>query len=167
MSAHGTFGSVVAVLAAAVMLFSACGKKSNAADRGGGSAALLGSRTAGSVGTVLTDSSGRTLYHLTTEQGGHIMCTGGCATVWPPVLASGSVPSSVAGLPGRVGTIARPDGSTQVTYAGLPLYRYSGDTAPGQANGQGIQGVWFAVTPSGTASGTSPSPTSSARGYGY
>jgi predicted lipoprotein with Yx(FWY)xxD motif len=170
MGAHGRLASVVAVMAAAVMLFSACGRKSNAAE-GGGSAALLGSGTAGSVGTVLTDSSGRTLYHLTSEKGGHIQCTGGCPSIWPPMLAvSGSVSTTVAGLPGRVGTIDRPDGGKQLTYDGMPLYRFSGDSGPGQANGQGIhespRGVWYAVTPSGTVSGGTPSPTSSGRGYG-
>jgi predicted lipoprotein with Yx(FWY)xxD motif len=103
---------------------------------------------------------------LSTESGGSIQCTGQCASVWPPFLESGgTLPTESGGASGALGTIARPDGSTQITYNGMPLYQYSGDSQPGQANGQGIQGVWFAVTASGTASG-SPSPSGGRYGGG-
>ena len=63
-----------------------------------------------------------------------------------------------AGVAGALGTITRPDGGTQVTYEGRPLYLYSGDQNPGEASGQGIQGVWFAMTPSGPSGGGDPTP---------
>jgi hypothetical protein len=87
-------------------------------------------------------------------------------------MASGSLPSSSA-LPGKVGTVVRPDGTEQLTYDGMPLYTYAGDTKPAQASGQGVEGVWFAVTPSGSASpsgalGTKDGGSSGiSGGYGY
>ena len=70
---------------------------------------------------------------------------------------------SSCGTSGTFGTIKRPDGTTQLTFDGMPLYTYSGDSAAGQANGQGVQGVWFAVTPSGSTSGNG---SGSGGGYG-
>ena len=69
-------------------------------------------------------------------------CNGGCATSWPPVLVTDGGASGVAGL----GSILRNDGSVQATYNGRPLYFYSGDTSPGDTNGQGLGGVWWTVT---------------------
>jgi len=72
-------------------------------------------------------------------------CTGGCAQVWPPLLSpTGKVPAS-PGVMGSFGLLKRPDGGLQVTYNGMPLYRYVGDSGPGQSHGQGIGNVWFAV----------------------
>lgn len=113
----------------------------------------LGVQTVGSIGKVLDTSEGLTLYHLTTESNGKIECTGSCVSIWPPVLVQGAVPTAPAGISGTIGSIERPDGTTQLTFDGMPLYTYSGDSAAGQANGQGVQGVWFAVTPSGSNSG--------------
>ena len=117
--------------------------------------------TASGVGTVLVDGTGLTLYELETEANGQIMCTGACRSTWPPLLLPEGVTSATPGpgVTGTLGTITRPEGGTQVTYDGRPLYLYSGDQTPGQANGQGIQGVWFAMTPSGpSGGGTSPPP---------
>jgi predicted lipoprotein with Yx(FWY)xxD motif len=117
--------------------------------------------TATGVGTVLVGGTGLTLYELDTESGGQIMCTAGCRSAWPPLLLPAGVTSATPGpgVTGTLGTITRPDGGRQVTYDGRPLYLYSGDQSPGQANGQGIQGVWFAMTPSGPSGGT-PTPPS-------
>ena len=116
--------------------------------------------TASGVGTVLVDGTGLTLYELNTESGGQIMCTDACRAAWPPLLLPAGVTSATpgAGVTGALGTITRPDGGTQVTYEGRPLYLYSGDQNPGEANGQGIQGVWFAMTPSGPSGGGDPTP---------
>ena len=100
----------------------------------------------GKLGTVLVDGAGRTLYRLTQETAGKIACTGGCAKVWPPVLKGTSL-TLAKGLTGKLGTIPRPDKKLQVTYNGIPLYRYAGDTKRGTANGQGIGKVWFVVKP--------------------
>lgn len=103
-------------------------------------------------GSLLVNSSGLTLYHLTSETKGMIKCTGACATLWPPVLVKGGAkPSAGAGLSAaKLGTIRRPGGQTQVTYNGLPLYRYSDDLKPGETASQGLNGFWYAVTPAGT-----------------
>ena len=100
---------------------------------------------------ILVNQTGRTLYHLTTEKGKKFTCTGACATIWPPLTVPKGV-KPVAG-PGitksKLSTIKRPDGRIQVTYAGLTLYRYSGDSKAGQANGEGIQNIWYAISPTG------------------
>ena len=104
--------------------------------------------TAGTLGTVLVDGSGMTLYRFTAEKPGAIACTGACVSNWPPLLLPGGSTAAQAG-PGvsGLGTTARPDGGTQVTYQGAPLYHYSKDTAPGDTNGQGFNGKWFVVQP--------------------
>jgi predicted lipoprotein with Yx(FWY)xxD motif len=126
--------------------------------------------------TVLVDARGMTLYHLSAEHNGKFICTSAaCVKVWPPLEASsGSAPT---GSVGSLGTIKRPDGTEQVTYKGMPLYTFAHDTAPGQANGQGIKdvGTWTAVTTSAVTSSapttsTSAAPASSSSsggGYAY
>lgn len=119
------------------------------------------------IGAVLADSKGFTLYHLTTERGDAIRCLRACARMWPPLLApGGEVPASASDLPGELATVERPDGGAQVTYDGLPLYTYSGDTAPNQANGQGVQEVWFAVGPGGVSGAVGSGGASEGGGYG-
>jgi predicted lipoprotein with Yx(FWY)xxD motif len=147
-----------AIVAAA--LLAACGQKTGGTSGGGsGSSPMaehIGTRSISGVGTVLDDAQGLTLYHLKTETNGHIQCTGSCASTWPPLLAAGgTAPAAPSGVSGTFGTVKRPDGGTQLTFDGWPLYTYSGDTGPGQANGQGIQGVWFAVTTSAKSGGAS------------
>jgi len=160
----GKFRWGVAAIGAALFLAACSSANATTSPTGGAksSAPMIGTGNAAGVGTVLTDARGMTLYHLTTESGGKIQCTGSCAQTWPPVPASGSLPAATGALTGTFGTVKRPDGSMQLTYNGMPLYTYSGDSAPGQANGQGIQGVWFAVTPSGSNS----TATGSSGGYG-
>ena len=88
----------------------------------------VGTATDPKLGVVLVDAQGRTLYHNTKENGGTIACTGGCVGVWPVLsVPAGSTPAAAPGLPGKLATITRADGPTQVTYNGQPLYRYSGD----------------------------------------
>jgi predicted lipoprotein with Yx(FWY)xxD motif len=111
------------------------------------------------VGTVLVDTGGHTLYRFTPDAAGQTACTGACATNWPPtVLPPGEQVQPAASLSGKFATMARPDGSTQVTYNGWPLYAFAGDSAAGTANGQGKLGKWFAVTPD-VAPPTAASPT--------
>jgi predicted lipoprotein with Yx(FWY)xxD motif len=162
---------VVPIVAGVMLagLLAACAKSGGAAG-GAGSGGTLSTKSIQGVGTVLVNSTGLTLYHLSTESGGSIQCTGQCASVWPPFLESGgTVPTESGGASGALGTVTRPDGKMQITYNGMPLYRYSGDSQPGQANGQGIQGVWFAVTASGSSGSGSQSPSGGGRygGGGY
>jgi predicted lipoprotein with Yx(FWY)xxD motif len=106
------------------------------------------------LGTVLTDQGGKTLYLFTkdTKDPSASTCVDQCAEMWPPLLTAGD-PLVTGVNRGLVATVTRPDGGTQVTVGGWPVYMYTGDTSPGQANGQGLQGVWFAVTPEGTKAG--------------
>jgi predicted lipoprotein with Yx(FWY)xxD motif len=92
-----------------------------------------------------------TVYHLTSEKGKKLACKGSCVKFWPPLLLKrGANPTAGKGVAkAKVGTIRRPDGRLQVTYAGFALYRYVGDLKPGDAKGQGVQKIWFVVTPSG------------------
>jgi predicted lipoprotein with Yx(FWY)xxD motif len=103
---------------------------------------------AASLGSVLTDPAGKTLYTFKNDvpNSGQSSVPANIAAAWPPVLVTGSVVAP-SGLSGQLGSFSRPDGSKQVMYKGMPLYTYVGDTASGQANGQGLGGVWFAATP--------------------
>lgn len=94
---------------------------------------------AGAAGTVLAATvNGHTLYgdDADTPGSGVTACYGGCATVWPPLtVPPGTTPTGGPGATGAVGTITRADGTIQVTYRGMPLYFYSGDTQAGTTNG--------------------------------
>jgi len=102
------------------------------------------------LGKILVNSQGMTLYVFTKDAAGQGIsnCTGSCAALWPPLLTTGT-PTPAAGVTGALGTITRSGGTKQVTINGQPLYTYSKDAQPGQANGQGFGGLWFAVGPSG------------------
>ena len=96
---------------------------------------------------VLTNAKGLTLYWFAPDTASASHCTGDCAVYWPPVFGK---PMAGAGVTGRIGTITRPDGTTQATYDGHPLYTYIADSAPGQAKGNKINlngGLWYQVTP--------------------
>jgi predicted lipoprotein with Yx(FWY)xxD motif len=106
------------------------------------------------LGTVLVNAQGRTLYHRTNESATNIVCTGQCASTWPPVtVPSGQKPQAGAGVTGNLTVVNRPDGTQQAAINGQPLYMYSGDSKAGDTNGQGIGGIWFALTASGSSAG--------------
>ncbi len=110
------------------------------------------------LGAIVTDDAGRTLYRFDkdTAEPSASNCAGDCANLWPPALADGRpAPSGVD--PELLGTVTRADGSTQLTLKGWPVYYFSGDKKPGDVTGQGVKGVWFAVTPDGAkAAGAAP-----------
>ncbi|MFD8479934.1 hypothetical protein [Kitasatospora sp. NPDC059673] len=125
----------------------------------------------GTLGTLVTDGQGFTLYRFDqdTNNPSASHCTGDCATLWPPELTTGSGAPALKGIDAKlVSTVTRPDGTHQVTLNGWPLYRYTPDTKPGQTNGQGVGGTWWATTPTGDKampmSGSGPSMPS---GGGY
>jgi predicted lipoprotein with Yx(FWY)xxD motif len=167
---HGSRRPGLSAIALAALLLAACGRSSGSTSSGGGSpsgtALSVQTDSVSGIGSVLANSAGLTLYHNTKENGSTIVCTGGCVSIWPPVLVTGSLPQDTGMIKGTFGTIMRPDGSTQLTINGMPLYTYSGDSGSGQASGQGIQGVWFAVTPSGTSTSAGGSGGSSGGGGG-
>ena len=135
---------------------SAAGTQAAAQTTSGSSSAVVVKTASSSLGTILVDSQGMTLYHLSGEQGGKFICTStACLGVWHPLIASSGTPSGV----GSLGTVKRPEGTVQVTYKGTPLYTFTGDQQPGETKGQGIKdvGTWSAVT---TSSSSTPSSAS-------
>lgn len=101
------------------------------------------------LGKILTTADGMTLYLFTPDSGGKSACTGGCAQAWPPLVGPGT---PAAGLDASdFSTIKRDDGSDQVTFYGHPLYTFASDKKPGDTNGQGSGGKWFAVDGDGNA----------------
>ncbi len=161
------------VLVAAALLAAACGSSSPGS--GGGSGTSSSPASSGSAlkttqisgVTVLTNAQGFTLYWFAPDTSAKSNCNGSCAQIWPPVKGPAAAGS---GVTGKLGTITRSDGSTQATYDGHPLYTYTADTAPGQANGNGINasgGVWHEVTASGAPAPASSPSASSGGGGGY
>jgi predicted lipoprotein with Yx(FWY)xxD motif len=127
-----------------------------------------------SLGQILVDGSGRTLYLYKPDTSTTPTCTGSCASTWPADTTTGK--PQVSGVSASLlSTTTRPDNhATQVTYNGHPLYFFSGDTKAGEVNGQGTMGIWYVVGPSGSAITTTsttpntPAPsTSGGGGYGY
>ena len=125
--------------------------QSKAATPAGGGTALAVRST--SLGKILTDGRGFTVYAFDADKGTKSACSGACATAWPPVKATGATPQVGAGVTqSLVGEATRADGTRQLTYAGHPLYLYVGDKAPGSANGDGSQAFgarWDALKASG------------------
>jgi predicted lipoprotein with Yx(FWY)xxD motif len=122
-----------------------------------------------SLGTTLENASGHTVYWFAKDHGMTSACTGPCASAWPPVTGTPTAASGVT-LPGKLGTISRGGGVLQATYNGHPLYTFTGDSGPGQTNGNGVNGfggLWYAVTLSGGAPAPFPSSSSSSGGGGY
>lgn len=178
---------------AASLLIAACGSSSSsntttsaastqaaAPTSNSTSSAVLVKSAANPLGTILIDSQGMTLYHLSGEQGGKFICTStACVGIWRPLIApsTGTPSSEVSSL----GTVKRPDGAVQVTYKGTPLYTFTGDQHAGETKGQGIKdvGTWSAVTTSSastpatstsstpSSAGGSSEPEKSSGGYGY
>lgn len=131
-----------------------------------------------SLGSVLVDAQGRTVYMFAADKDGRSVCDGSCATYWPPVPAPATLPASLPGVSATLGSTTRGDGSKQLTVDGRPVYTYVGDKAPGATSGQGTNlsgGLWWVLTPdgavdkakAGSAAATSPSTSSSGMGYGY
>jgi predicted lipoprotein with Yx(FWY)xxD motif len=124
-----------------------------------------------SLGTVVVDGKGQTVYLYTkdTANSGMSTCTGQCAMVWPAVTTTSATPT-VTGVTGKVGTIALPDGTKQVTLEGWPLYTFASDAAAGDVGGQGVMGIWWAVSPAGSkitkAAAAAPSDSSSGSSAG-
>ena len=117
--------------------------------------------------TILTDAKGMTLYYFKKDTATTSSCTGGCAQFWPPLLFTGTGTPSAgsATLPGTLSVVTTANGS-QVAYQGHLLYTFQKDTAPGQTNGQGFNGLWFVATTdlppmSGGAGGATPTATTS------
>jgi predicted lipoprotein with Yx(FWY)xxD motif len=112
----------------------------------------------GTAGVWLADQTGRTLYMYTKDTGTTSTCYGACATTWPPLTTTGAVAVSGTASASQLGTTTRTDGTTQVTYAGHPLYYFQSDTSPGMTKGQAVQGVWYLLGPAGNVMKPPPAP---------
>ena len=135
---------------AAVTVFVLVGAALAAAKPTARSATVATAKTG--LGQIVVDSRGRSLYLFEKDSRGHSSCSGLCASYWPPLLSNGR-PAAIKGAKASLlGSIRRADGSRQVTYAGHPLYFFSGDTGRGQTNGEGLRDFgagWYVLTPSG------------------
>ena len=101
------------------------------------------------LGAVITDRSGRTLYARTTETANTTNCTGACALTWPPALTIGNGTAGDGANIALFGNFKRADGSTQLSYNGHALYFFSRDTKPGDTVGQNVGTQWYALSPAG------------------
>ena len=156
---RGRHVAVVGVAAAALALTVAgC---SNGSGRSSGAAPAAPTPTASSatvsaqptsLGMIIVNAQGRTVYVFANDKASASTCTGACAANWPFVLAPASLPASLPGVTGMLGTTTRTGGARQLTIAGHPVYTFAGDSAPGQTTGQGkvaFGGLWTVVSPAG------------------
>ena len=170
--------------AAALMLAAACGTSTSTTPSAASGAparaipaapgGVLGVATT-SLGPVLVDGKGLTVYLLTSDSPMHSACSAACLAYWPPV--TGPAPASVQGITAPLSVTKATSGTSMVTAGGWPLYTFVKDTAPGQVAGEGVKsfgGTWYAVSPSGKAvtgpAKAAPATTSGSSGggaYGY
>jgi predicted lipoprotein with Yx(FWY)xxD motif len=147
--------AALAALAAATFLLNA--QKTQAAD----SAGTVVSTAKTSLGRIIVNSRGHTLYLFARDTNGKSHCTGMCATFWPPLISSGT-PRAASGVKASLlGTTRRADGRRQVTYNHHPLYTFVKDKREGQTNGEGLNAFganWYAVSAAGSKVLRRPAP---------
>ena len=133
--------------------------ESGSTEAGGGAesgAGVVSLGNAQKLGMVLVDSNGMTLYDFHKDKGTTSSCYGACAKGWPPMLTEGEPTVGNGASASKLGTTERKDGTTQVTYAGHPLYTFVEDKKPGEANGNDVSAFgaqWYALKGSGEEAG--------------
>jgi predicted lipoprotein with Yx(FWY)xxD motif len=151
----------MATAAAALLLASACGSSSDASGSTTSPSSQKPVAADGQVvttakttlGTVLSDRFGKTLYAFAADKKGQSSCNPACLSYWPLVPAKPGALNAPSGVTAKLGTLTRPDGATQLTVNGWPMYTYVGDGSPGQATGQGKNlsgGLWWVVGKDGS-----------------
>jgi predicted lipoprotein with Yx(FWY)xxD motif len=159
--------ALLALLAlAALPALAACGggggggayASGSAQSSSGGGAATVSTGTASGAGKVLVDSEGLTLYYFEkdTKGGDASTCSGACAEAWPPLTTEGAPKAEGGAESSLLGTIERSDGTTQVTYAGWPLYTFVSDRQPGEDNGtdsKAFGAAWYPIHANGEKAG--------------
>jgi predicted lipoprotein with Yx(FWY)xxD motif len=160
---------LLGALPLAVLALAACGGSASHAlpTTSDGRPASIGVGSTG-LGNILVDRQGRTLYLFARDSGMTSACTGACAVNWPPLRVSGTPLVGSGAKASDVGKTARPDGISQLTYNGHPLYTFVNDKKSGDTNGEGINafgGLWFAVSPTGVKVAPSSQPQGGG-GYG-
>jgi predicted lipoprotein with Yx(FWY)xxD motif len=153
-----------------VLAIAACGATKQAANQpvSPPRATTIGVADNSSLGRILVDSQGRTLYLFKADITKRSTCFGACAAAWPPLRVIGNPTAGGGANTSLVATTPRPDGVREATYNDHPLYLYQGDTRPGQVNGQGVTAFgaeWLAVSPTGGAVSSQVSATPSSVGY--
>jgi predicted lipoprotein with Yx(FWY)xxD motif len=147
-----------ALLAALTVALAACGGND---DEGSGAAAPAAPETtaaqeasgatvavaSSSLGQILVDAEGRTLYAFTKDKGDQSACSGECATNWPAL--TGPATAGTGAQAALLSTSTQANGTSQVTYDGRPLYHFAGDAKPGDTKGQAVGNVWFVLTANG------------------
>jgi predicted lipoprotein with Yx(FWY)xxD motif len=167
----GVVGVVVVVAGVAAAIAATGGGTSGSAQSGG---ATVSMKQIPGKGTVLIDSRGRALYRSDQEKGGMVLCEDSCLSFWQPLTVTGT-PTKSSSLPGKLGTVKRPDGGRQVTYAGRLLYSFKLDKA-GKVTGDGFKDAfggqkftWHVAHPLGAKSApagtTTTTPSYSIPGY--
>jgi len=148
----------VALGAAAVIALAACGgsssssskKSTTTTSKGAAAAAVVKTANSSTLGTIVVDSTGKTVYTLTNGSQ-QVACSGACLQVWPAVsLPAGTTKATGTGVKNVAAM------GTQITISGAPVYTFSGDTAAGSTNGEGITsfgGTWHVVKVGGTSGG--------------
>jgi len=147
-----------ALLAALAVAAAACGGSNNESSGTAATAApaTTAAQGAGKVtvavagsdlGDILVDGDGRTLYAFTKDKGDQSACSGACASNWPALTGTATAGTGIQAS--MLSTSMQANGKSQVTYGGRPLYYFAGDAKPGDTNGQGVGGVWFALTADG------------------
>jgi predicted lipoprotein with Yx(FWY)xxD motif len=176
MNRIAIYTAALGLAASAAVGLSACGSSSSSSSSSASNPAAAGdtvsSKTVSGVGTVLVDSKGFALYSPDQEKRGAVRCTGSCTTIWVPLTLSPGVSGATASssLMSKLGTVMRPDGKSQVTFDGRPLYRFSPDGSPGKVTGNGASDqfggrsfTWHVVVSGKTQ--TTTTPTTTTRGY--
>lgn len=150
---------------AALALLVGCGGSSN----DNGNSGSNGTATVSSMSGQLVDAKGAALYTNDQDKMGQVKCTGECASIWVPLTSSGK-PTAGNGVSGTLGTVKRPDGTSQVTLDGKPLYTFAQDNGSSKATGDGAKdsfgGQQFSWHAEGDASANSNSNSSSGSGGG-
>lgn len=150
-------------LAAVVLLGAACGASTQtqtgtspapiaASPSAAAAAATIAVAANATLGQILVDGSGRTVYLFLADSGTASSCYTACAQIWPPVLTTSAPQAGTGVTASLLGTSARTDGTTEVTYAGHPLYYFVSDKKPGDTTGQAINNfgaLWYVLSPSG------------------
>jgi predicted lipoprotein with Yx(FWY)xxD motif len=135
-----------------------------------GRPATVGTASVGSLGKILVDAQGHTLYLFRKDAGTKSACFGACASAWPPLRAAGKPTVGSGANASMIGTTPRSDGKPQVTYNGHPLYLYAADQNPGDATGQGLEAfgaAWFTVSPAGNQVSGQATSSGGGGGFGY
>jgi predicted lipoprotein with Yx(FWY)xxD motif len=156
-------GGVIGASSLLMLVLAGCGGASGAS--GGTASSAAGRGTALQVvsnprlGKIIVDSRGRTLYDFRIDKGTMSVCYGGCASLWPPLTTTGAPVAGRGVKAALIGTTKRKDGSTEVTYAGHPLYYFAPDRTRGQISGQALDqfgAPWYALAPGGREIHTRP-----------